>query len=573
MINKLFLSVFCAMCFTVWTNIAFGSGLPQSGTTEKIKVTKSSTGKPFDYTIKLKETTPYYKLYNLEYPSPISDSAFGNVTANYYVPTDLKNGSTPRPGIVCLHILGGGGDLTNMICAHFATNGIPAMMCYLPMFKSRRPGGSRAWMKRPDACKLMAQAIRECPEDAYRTVDVMLTRPEINHSKINLLGTSLGGITAATVGGNDPRIDKVVLLLAGGDLRNIIGYSKETVKMQQLYNAAPPVEKKFFDKVVTEVDPLNNLKYLKTRAQKNKLRIYNASDDKVIPPQSVKKLVDQSGMTGKNNMFQGLGHYTAIAALPQSLCEFVAFFKDDTIPSRVAAPPSTDQETIKKVFQNLGQLIKFSPPAGHCIFIAGDVKVGNGNGKTLAAGNFQLLRGDERKFKLTVKMQKSPLGKIKGASLGFSDCPWIISGKGTIYKGEIDPEKTGPADYINPMLKMYQQMGEGLMNMAAGGMLAPMKQWCQISLQKTQDGKRYLDIKSKDGNGKIYLKGDTAIPEKLVALKKRKFSVDINFTNWQLNAPAELATFNPDSEEKSKVVKVKQHYLDRTLAAVINFLF
>ncbi len=572
MIIRLFISVLCAVFFAALSNNVFGSVLPIGNTIEKIRVQKSSTGQPFDYTIKLKESTPYYKLYSLEYPSPIKNSAFGNVTANYYVPADLKNDSTPRPGIVCLHILGGGGDLTNMICAHFATNGIPAIMCYLPMFKSRRPGGSRAWMKRPDACKLMAQAIQECPEDAYRTVDVMLTRPEINHKKINLLGTSLGGITAATVGGNDPRIDKVVLLLAGGDLNNIIGYSKETIKMRQLYNVSSPEDKKYFDKVINEVDPLNNLKYQKIRAQSNKLRIYNASDDKVIPPDSVKKLVEQSGMTGKNNMFQGLGHYTAIAALPQSLSEFVAFFRDNTVPAQIAESSSTDEETIKKVFISLGKLINFSPPPGHCIFIAGDAKINDKKGKVIASGRFQLLRGDKRKFKLSINMQKSPVANIKNISLGFSNCPWIVSAKGTIYKGEIDLQKTGPADYINPKLKMYQQMGEGIMNMAACGMLAPMKKWCQITLKKVPDGKRFLDIKSPKGNGKIYLKGNTAIPEKILATQEGKFSVDINFTQWQLNAPAEPATFNPDSEEKSKVVKVKQSNLDRTFAAVINFL-
>ena len=43
------------------------------------------------------------------------------MVAYYYQPSDWKPGDTPRPGVVCLHILGGDGELTRMIAAEAAT--------------------------------------------------------------------------------------------------------------------------------------------------------------------------------------------------------------------------------------------------------------------------------------------------------------------------------------------------------------------------------------------------------------------------------------------------------------------
>ncbi len=564
-----------ACLMAAWLSLLGGvqaAGLfPAEGETIAVKVEKSFHGDAFEYTMKLKEKTPFYTLYYLEYPGNAGRDHFGTIYAHYYVPADLKSDSTPRPGAVCLHILGGDGSLTNMICAHLATNGIPAMMCYMPMFGSRTPFGGRSQMlAQPNACRLLGEAIRQGPEDAIRTIDVMLTRAEVNPKKVNLLGTSMGGINGATVAGRDARVDKVILLLAGGHLDRIIGNSSETTKMREVINTAPPADRKFAEDAISAVDALANIGFQAERAARGKLKMYNAAEDEVIPAESVKELVEKSGMTGKNTMLQGLGHYTAIAALPQVLGEFVAFFRDDTVPERRAEPPVGDQEVVVKVFTQLLGLAKFSPEPGRAIFIDAVCTVKNKD-KVIASGSLTLLRGDGRKLKVSLQSDTPIAGAIKQMSLGFSDYPWIVSGGGTIYKGELNASESSPASYVNNKIGMYQQMVVGVLTMAAGGMLEPLKQWCSVTMRHDASGSRHVSVVVKKTDVKLFLKGASSIPEKIIFVDGDT-SGEVLFRQWQMDVPSEIAAFQPSGETTAKMVQVNQQDLDRMLAAVVNFL-
>jgi len=544
---------------------------PVEGETIKLKVEKSFHGDSFEYTMKLKEKTPFYTLYYLEYPGNAGKGNFGDIYSHYYVPADLKPDSPPRPCAVCLHILGGDASLTNMICAHLATNGIPAIMCYLPMFRSRTKFGGRSQMlAQPNACRILGEVIRQGPEDVIRTIDVMMTRLEVNPKKINLLGTSMGGINGATVAGRDSRIDKVILLLSGGNLNRLIGYSSETAKMREVIDKASPSDREFTENAINGVDPLNNIGFQTDRADSGKLRMYNASEDEVIPMESVQELVEKSGMRGKNVMLQGLGHYTAIAALPHLLDEFVVFFRDDTVPERKPSPPAGDQETIRNVLNQLASLAKFSPDPGHALFVDIVYAIKNKD-EVIANGSISLLRGDNRKFKLSAKMDKSPVGNVKKIAFGFSEYPWIISDKGTIYKGEFNANRSGPASYFNSKVIMYQQMTSGILAMAASGMLEPLQQWCSITIQRDNLGSRYISIVVKQTDVKIFLKGASAIPEKII-FTDNHFTGEVVFRRWQMDVPSEIDAFNPPGDTRAKVVQVSQQDLDHMLAAVVNFL-
>jgi dienelactone hydrolase len=416
----------------------------------------------------------------------------------------------------------------------------------------------------------LVEAIRQGPDDAIRTIDVMLTRPEVNPKKINLLGTSLGGICAATAAGRDARIDKVILLLAGGGLDRIIGYSHETTRIREVINQASPADRKFAEDAIREVDPLNNIGFQTARAESGRLKMYNAAADEVLPEESVKALVEKSGMKGRNIMFPGLGHYTAIAALPRVLSEFVAFFRDDTVPERKPDPPEGDQALAKKVFTQLLGLAKFSPEPGHAIFIdaAGTVK---NKDQLIAGGSLLLLRGDGRKLKLSVCSDQPLEGNIRKISLGFSEYPWLISGRGTIYQGELNPNEFSAATYLNSQIGAYQQMAVGLLAMAVDGLLEPLQQWCKVTIQNDSSGHRYLSVIVNRTDIKVFLKDATSIPEK-ITFATGDISGEVFLRQWQMNAPSETAAFNPSGADKAKVVQVNQQDLDRMLAAIVNCL-
>ncbi len=555
-----------ALIFILFGISVFAFSFPGAGETLKIPVTKTYHGGSFEYSIRLESSTPDYSVYYLEYPGTAGKEYFGNIYAYYYVPSDLISGSRPRPGVVCLHIQGGNGELTQIICAYLATNGIPAIMCYMPMFGKRYPPAAMAGMA--NDCRLLGESMLQRPADVHRTVDVMLTRPELNPLKINMLGVSLGGITCAAVAGKDQRIDKAAILLAGGNLQRIIGHSKETKKMREIIDHGSPSDRKFVEDALTEIDPSNNAEGLKARAQADKLMMINVAEDEVIPKECALELADKSGMKDKARMYPGLGHYTAIAILPQLMNDFVVFFKDETVPERKAEPLAGTNDIIANVFGQLCRLAQFSPAPGKGMFIDIAYQLSDNQNNPIARGNAELLRGNGSKFKLSLHMDSSPLGSDIKA--GFSNAPWIVSRSGIVYAGELDPSAAGPGNYLNPKIKNYQQLASGILSMAASGMLDVMDKTAKVAVEKDKDGKFCMTVSIKGAaQARFYLKSGAFTPER-ITFKDKNISVEIIVRRWELDAPLETAAF--DAPGGTKLVKVRQRDLDRMLASVLNFI-
>ena len=541
----------------------------------KYPVKDSLTGKSFEYSLDLIRTTAAYKVYQISFPAPVEGKAlFGAVSGFYYVPFGLKKDSKPRPGVVCLHILGGDGALTNIICAHLASNGIPAMMCHFPLFADRRQMGSRSTVLRsPNGCRIFGQALLEAPLDARRTVDIMLSRPEINPRKVNILGTSMGGLIAATAAGSDARIHKAAILLAGGDLHTIIrNGSRETQNICEAIDKASPEDRKFFEAVLKKIEPLNNTRELQRLARHNSLMIFSAEKDRVIPSICTEKLVKACGLTGKHIVFPGLGHYTAIAALPKILDSLTSFFTDSSIPPRQSMKLSGDKIIIRNVFNQFHKLLEFKPPHGKCIYICAVINVKDKNNKILFNGSMNIFRGAEKQFKLLFELKQSPLGKnFRHLALGYDSSPWFISAKDTLYSGRLEPLKGSfPAKYLVPQVAQFQQFLTGIFAMAAGGMFTPLDKWVRIEVKRDPEGRRYVNIEEKKTRTEIYPDSSSQVPQK-VLINAKRFTAEIIFNQWNLAAPASPGIFSPEDKKDRKIVKVKQYNLDRMFAALVNF--
>ena len=567
---KRIFSTFAVMLFSGTAMAAF----PGNRETLEFHAKDSLSGDYFKYSLQFLRTTPLYKVYKLRFPAPVKGKAlFGDVSGFYYVPSDLKKDSKPRPGVVCLHILAGDGTLTRIICAHLASKGIPAMMCHFPMFADRLRQGSRyAVLRSPHGCRIFGQALLEAPLDARRTVDIMLSRPEINHRKVNMLGTSLGGLMAATATGNDARIYKAALLLAGGDLHAIVyNSSYETEFIRRALGKASPEDRDFLENVLKKVDPLNNTRELKKLAKNNNLIIANAENDQVIPRECSQKLVKACGMVGKNIIIPGVGHYTAIAGLPAILNSFTRFFADSTVPARQQVKLPEDKEIIRNIFNQFYRLFEFKAPDGKCIFICAKFNVED-KYRTLLDGSMELVRGNNKQVKLLLNLKKSPLGRdMRNFALGYASSPWVLSGKGTLYSGQLEPlPDSSPAKYLIPQVTQLQQFIIGILAMAGGGVLTPLEKWVKIEIQHDGSGQRYINIRAQGLLAKVYLEPVSGAPQKIL-INSGQFRAEIVFTQWNLAAPASPGIFKPADRKGGKNVKVKQQNLDRMFASLLNF--
>ena len=296
---------------------------------ETLAVSTTFNHAPFTYQIRLVQERPEFRVYRLSYPSPVVTPVRQNntVPAEYYLPKGAGLAGRRYPAVICMHILDGNEALTDLVCTVLASRSIPALSFKLPYYGQRGlPGGPKAIADNPER---FAGAIAQAGEDVRRTVDLLASRPEIDPQRIGITGISLGGIIAATAIGGEPRLHRAALLLAGGDLLDIINHARETRPIVEMLARLPPAGRAAIEAKLTQVDPLRFAPAVRNRARAGRVLMINASQDEVVPRRCTEKLAEALGIADRVVWLEGLGHYTALAELPRALRITADFFAQD----------------------------------------------------------------------------------------------------------------------------------------------------------------------------------------------------------------------------------------------------
>jgi len=406
---------------------------------QEFAVTDTFDGVPFRYQIKLAATRRGYRIYRITYPSPMVTPVAQNntVPADYYLPDGIGRESEPRPAVICLHILGGNFELVRILCASLASRGIPAVMFKLPYYGERAmPGGERAMAR--DVGRF-AEAMGQAFLDVRRTFDMLAARPEVDPGRIGIAGISLGGIVSASAAGGEPRLHRAALLLAGGDLLSIIHQARETDELSRTLRNLPDAQRVAIEGAILAADPLTRAPGLRQRALAGKVLMVNATEDEVVPPAATRKLAAALGMTGRVEWLEGLGHYTAMARLPEVVRKTVDFFAADlpdganrpevTAPGATGGSPGADP--LLQVANLIAQAASmFSSPidvgGGKHLALHADITDQQG---TSHQGELQLTRGADHRFRLQWRVPV--LGE---AVIGQGKYPWMAT-PATLFRG------------------------------------------------------------------------------------------------------------------------------------------
>lgn len=429
-----------------------------SGTSALFSVPNTFDGHTCSCQIEFQKSEGGFRVYRLRYPSPIQTPVVENNTipAEYYLPDRAETGPA-RPAVIVLHILNGNYELERLLCRTLALRGIPALMFKLPYYDERAPaGGRKRLLKEPE---LFVQALPQALADCRRTIDVLAARPEVDPNKISLAGISLGGIVGASTAGADSRVHRAALILAGGDLLRIISHCREARPLRQFLESLPPAERQKMEKALAEIDPLRYAPDLRQRAQAGRVLMVNADQDEVIPRPCTEKLAAALGMADRVIWLHGLGHYTAIAALPETLERTVAFFAQD-LPAE-AKPPAVlpgvgkrpGEESPPQVLAALLQqgitILLKDPAEGRCHLLDLSAEVVDPAGKKYE-GRLRWIRGAEYRFRLEVKIAGLP-----EAELGQGDRPWLAA-KERVFVGRSQtgqepptgPQRRNPLQFV-----------------------------------------------------------------------------------------------------------------------------
>lgn len=252
----------------------------------------------------------------ITFPSAVHTESEANNTVHceYYRPQ--REGKLPA--VIVLHILGGDFPLARVFANSIAQRGAAALFLKMPYYGPRRdPQLNRRMISKDPAETIegMTQAIL----DIRRATALLASREEIDPAQLGIFGISLGGITGALAAGNEPRLQNVCLLLAGGDIGRVVWESREIRDARTQWEKLGKSPQEFFD-LMRVVDPVTYAR----NARDRRILMLNAREDEVIPKACTVSLWEE---LGKPDIvwYEG-GHYSVIVHLLDAIHRVGEFY-------------------------------------------------------------------------------------------------------------------------------------------------------------------------------------------------------------------------------------------------------
>ncbi len=268
---------------------------------------------PFPWRTRHLESTEKYDVHHLTFPSPrrYDMLACNTVHAEYYEPRGIvPQGSIaqgrawePRPALIVLHILDGRFLVARMVCRELAKMKIPCLMVQMPYYGDRRPPGkglADVMLERPER---MFEAMEAAVPDIRRAASWLQARPEVDADRLGVLGVSLGAITGALVAGVDPRFNRNVLVIGGGDPATLVWSAPET-RIVRRHLEQSGYSRDSLAKAIEAVDPLT----FAHRVTTSQVLMINATHDKTIPKRCTTALWQAMGKPAIR--WHAGGHYS-----------------------------------------------------------------------------------------------------------------------------------------------------------------------------------------------------------------------------------------------------------------------
>jgi dienelactone hydrolase len=251
-----------------------------------------------------------YQIQHLVFPSPVTSPYDVNNTlhAEYYRP----GGAGRRPAVIVLDILAGNAVVSTMVADTLARQGVAALMVRMAYYGERRPPETDRRKIESDPA-LLVDAMIQTAADVGRAAAWLRARPEVDPARVGLCGTSLGAFAAALAagvyGGTFPR---VLLIMGGGDVADVIWNGRETSKSRAKLEAAGWSQDRLA-RVLVPVDPLT----WAARVPHGSVQMVNGTRDEVVAPANARKL--QQALGDAAIQWYDAGHYTMAVYAPAIL--------------------------------------------------------------------------------------------------------------------------------------------------------------------------------------------------------------------------------------------------------------
>jgi dienelactone hydrolase len=261
------------------------------------------TARTFPYRLSVVKDLPNTGIHILElrFLSPVTSPSPENNTvyAEYYRP----KGEGPYPGVIILDITAGDQSLSRTIANCLAQKGIAALFVQMAYYGPRRPAHSNLRLLSTNIPQTL-EAIRQTVLDVRVAAAWLASRPEIDHARIGLHGTSLGSMVGALAAEMEPRIRRFSILLGGGGLVDAYYEHPQAARYRRIWEALGGSKRQVAD-LLAPVDPITYAANLRDR----KVLMTAGKRDDIVPPSATLALARAIGEP--RVVWFDCGHYGA----------------------------------------------------------------------------------------------------------------------------------------------------------------------------------------------------------------------------------------------------------------------
>jgi hypothetical protein len=239
-------------------------------------------------------------------PRPSGDDVNDKVTMEWYVARDKNGKPIKAPAVVVVHESGSDMTVGRLFAQGLRTKRMHALMIHLPYYGHRK--GNKKRPQGQSVFKVMQQSVA----DVRRAHDAVAALPLVDKDHIALQGTSLGGFVSATAAGIDQCYEKVFILLAGGDLHEVIrNGAREAAEIREELKRAGITDDKL-EQLIRVVEPTR----IAHRLDPKHTWLYSGKFDKVVPMKNAYALANAAKLEKPHHIQMLANHYSGIVYMP-----------------------------------------------------------------------------------------------------------------------------------------------------------------------------------------------------------------------------------------------------------------
>lgn len=286
--------------------------------------------KPKQFTVRLEAAAAGCGDFLVRFPSPrpIGDSIIDLAAMEWFTARDGDHAIKKAPAIVVIHESGKSMTVGRMIARDLGAHGLHAFLLQLPGYGARRVDIASAVSK-------VLPALQQAISDARRARDAVVALPVVDETVVGIQGTSLGGFVTATTAGLDHGYNRVFILLAGGDLQEVVLHgAKDAANTRKKLTEAGVTEEQI-KQLAHDVEPLR----LAHRTKPAETWLYSGKFDDVVPPRCSLAFAKAAHLASDHHIELPVDHYSGVLYLPKIVNEIAERMTNTNTPDDPAQKP------------------------------------------------------------------------------------------------------------------------------------------------------------------------------------------------------------------------------------------